>query len=104
MTAVVSASTHADLEQVLIRTDPSLVIVPPRILRRVIKQDRSLGRLGLQVPHYKSYVIERDRLLQIANRDELRLPPERELPGTVILLPVPAAGWLRPRSDEHILL
>ncbi len=96
--------TLVELEGILQRTDPSVLLVPPRILRRVIKQDRGLSGLGLQVPHYKSYVLGRDALLRIADRDELRIAPGRELPETVILLPQPDPSRLRSRSAASILL
>src|SRR5260370_31309471 len=79
----------ADLEPVLLRADPSCLLVPPRILRRVIKKDRGLSGFGLQVPHYKSYVIARDALLAIADRSELEIGPDRTLPDTVLLFPRP---------------
>src|SRR5262249_44147878 len=94
----------ADVEEIVLRTDPALVLVSPRILRRVIKQDRGISSIGMQVPHYKSYVIGRDALLRIAGRDELGLPAGRELPETVVLLPRPYRAWLRSRGPEAILL
>ncbi len=94
----------ADLEPLLLRADPSCLLVPPRILRRVIKKHRSITGVGLQVPHYKSYVLSRDALLAIANRSELEIAADRPLPDTVLLLPrpdsVPAAG---PERDKLLL-
>src|SRR5438045_4417178 len=89
--------TPTDLEQILSRVDPSTLLVPPRILRRVIKKDQGLTGLGLQVPHRKSYVIGRDALLRIADRSELRLAPDRVRPDTLLLLPRPDAGPLASR-------
>src|SRR5437764_12107992 len=83
------ALSAADFEQVLTRTDPSVLLVPPRILRRVIKRDRELTGPGLQVPHRKGYVIGRDALLRIADPGELGLAPDRALPDTLILLQQP---------------
>ena len=93
----------ADLEGIFAQTDPAVLLVPPRILRRVIKQDRGFGGLGMQVPHYKSYVIRRDALLCIADRAELGVPPDRDVSETVILLPQPDAARLRSLSPETIL-
>src|SRR5205085_2830973 len=81
----------------LAAADPAALLVPPRLLRRVIKHDRKITGLGLQVPHRKSYVIGRDALLALADRDELGLEPDRDLPPTVLLLarpePEELAAW-----------
>src|SRR5580704_12712182 len=82
-------SDRDDLEQILLRADASCLLVPPRILRRVIKKDRGLTGVGLQVPHYKSYVITRDALLAIADRAELDIVADRPLPDTLLLFPRP---------------
>src|SRR5438067_11212522 len=76
----------AELRRLLRAADPAALLVPPRLLRRVIKHDRHLPGLGLQVPHRKSYVIGRDALLALAERDELGVPPGRELPPNVVLI------------------
>src|SRR5438094_4540527 len=76
----------AQLEQALLAVDPAVCLLPPRILRRVIKADRRLVGLGLRVPHVKSYVIARDALLKLVTPDELGLAPGRTLPETVVLL------------------
>jgi hypothetical protein len=77
---------RAKLEAILRDADPAVVLVPQRILRRVIKRACSLGGLGLQVPHRKCFVGDRDVLLQIADRTELGVPAGRDLPGTLVLL------------------
>jgi hypothetical protein len=46
-----------------------------------------LTGFGLRVPHRKSYVIDRDKLLAIVDRDELGVGKDYELPEMVILLP-----------------
>jgi hypothetical protein len=84
----------SDLERLLRRVEPAALLVWPRILRRVIKKDRGIGGIGLQVPHRKSYVIERERLLGIADREELGLPADRELPATLLLVPLPSSQEL----------
>src|SRR5262249_42977440 len=77
------------LAAVLRQVDDSVLLVPSRILRRVIKKHRQLGGLGLQVPHRKSYNIDRETLLKIATPSELGLTPDRALPEMVLLLPAP---------------
>jgi hypothetical protein len=81
--------TAAELQRLVTQVEPVALLVPPRILRRVIKKDRELTGPGLQVPHRKSYVVSRDRLLNIVAEDELDLEPSRELPPTLLLLPRP---------------
>ena len=55
----------AELARLLQAADPSVILLPPRTLKRVIKQDRDITGLGLQVPHRKTYVLSRDRLLDV---------------------------------------
>jgi hypothetical protein len=98
---VVSSRELADL---LRQVDPSALLVPPRILRRVIKQDRGLSGLGLQVPHRKSYVIKRDALLQIAGHHELGIPADAPLPETLLLLPEPDPVKLKQRGRGRSLV
>lgn len=51
------------------------LLVPERILRRIVKVDRDLRQLGLQVPHDRCYVVRRDVLLaHIDEADELDIP------------------------------
>lgn len=92
--------TVEELERLLHAADPAVLLVPPRLLRRVIKQDRNLGSIGLQVPHRKSYVLGRERLLRVATPEELALPAGRELPEKVILLgrPLPDTLTQLPRG------
>ncbi len=85
----------AQLQHAVHAADPAVLFVEPRILRRVIKQDRRLTAIGFQVPHAHVYTIERERLLVIADRPELDLSPAAELPPQVILLP-------RPEDDDRV--
>src|SRR5579871_4491151 len=100
----VSPLTRVELQRLLTQADPATLLVPPRILRRVIKKDRDLTGPGLQVPHRKSYVIDRERLLQIADRDELGVESNHDLPATVLLLPRPDRERLAERDRGEILL
>ncbi len=101
--ATVSASelTVASLERLLREADPGVLLVRPRLLQRIIKQDRGLPGLSLQVPHRKTLVIERDRLLEQASLSELELTSSEELPAIVVLVarPTPEKLTRRPRAD-----
>ena len=85
--------TPAELEDAVRSADPTAFLLLPRILRRVIKQDRRLSGFGFSVPHRKSYVIDREPLLEIVEKSELGVEEGCELPPKVILL-----AW--PRSNE----
>src|SRR5262245_59836231 len=78
-----------ELQRRLRQVEPSALLVPARILRRVIKIHKGLGGLGLAVPHRKSYILDRETLLRIASPADLRLSPEETLPATVLLFPRP---------------
>jgi hypothetical protein len=95
--------TVADLDQRLRAADPAALLVPPRLLRRVIKHDRKLTGIGLQVPHRKCYVIGRDALLTLVDRDQLGIEPNCDLPQTVLLLPRPDPERLKTRLAEDVL-
>lgn len=79
----------AELGQLLWAVDPAAVLLAPRLLRRVIKQDRQFTAIGLEVPHRKSYVIGRDALLALTTHAELAINEERALPPVVLLLEQP---------------
>lgn len=82
--------------------DPAVRFVLPRVLRRVIKRDRRIQGALLQVPHRKSLVVERDRLLAHVRREELR-GGGADVPGLVILLPVPTLRQVRSRGRPGCL-
>ncbi len=82
------------IETLVSQAEPRALFVEPRILRRVIIQDRRIPGLGIRVPHSKVYTIERERLLIVADRSELGLSPAEELPRRMILL-------ARPTDDEE---
>lgn len=94
----------ADLEARLREVEKSAILVPPRILRRVIKQDATVRRLGLRVPHRKTYIINREELLLIADPGELDLPPGTRLAETVILIARPLPEHFATRSNHELLL
>src|SRR5688500_8051121 len=92
-----SSIGSGELQRLLTAAEPAALLVPLRLLRRVIKQDRGIAGIGLQVPHRKTYVVGCDVLLAGADREELGIPAGRELPATVILLACPE-NWLASRT------
>jgi hypothetical protein len=93
----------AELQKLLIDVDPGALLMPPRLLRRVIKQDRAIGGVGLQVPHRKSYTIGREALLPIVDRSELGVSEDWPLPAQVVLLACPET-WLATHTREQALV
>jgi hypothetical protein len=96
--------TLAELRSALRQTDPAALLVPPRILRRVIKRDRDLAGIGLQAPHRHCYVIPRDDLLRIAQPDELGLEDGEDPADLALLFPEPPASVLASRPRSLVLL
>src|SRR5579862_1502844 len=94
----------SELERLLKAAEPTALLVPARVLRRVIKQDRGLGGIGLLVPHRKSYVIAREAMLAIADRDELGIAPNYVLPAKLILLVRPEPDRLGKLKTEQTLV
>ncbi len=97
----------AELDQSLRSVDPAVLLVQSRILRRVIKQTCGIGGLGLRVPHRKTFIIDRSRLLSIVEPNELPPgvadPPPHVTPQEILLLlPQPNVEWLRQYSDQQV--
>lgn len=65
--------------------EPRALIVPVRVLRRVVKRHRRLGGFGFRVPHQQCWVIDRSDLLTLV--DAADLPAAETLPETIFLLP-----------------
>jgi hypothetical protein len=102
--AHVGELTLAALERAVCAADPAVILVIPRIVRRVIRQQCELPGLGLKVPHRKSFVIRREPLLQICDRTELGLPDGAELPPQVILIARPDPDKLAAMTPSDVLL
>src|SRR5262249_13820050 len=95
---------NAQLEQALKAVDPAVFVVPPRVLRRIIKQERKVVGIGLRVPHDRSYVTSRDTVLRLADREALGLEPGQELPARVILIARPDSERLATRRPQEVLV
>ncbi|MBN2578765.1 MAG: hypothetical protein JXB10_07205 [Pirellulales bacterium] len=95
--------TREELERILRDLDPAVRLVVPRILRRVIKQDRGLPGFLYRVPHRKSYLISREALLEIVDPEECGWPAEEELPEKVILLTQPDPQRLEEIPRDAVL-
>ncbi len=98
--------TLDQLRKALRKAEPNVILVPQRILRRVIKHDRRMTSLGLQVPHRKTYSLDFNEAVAILERDELGLDfdPDTALNGPVYLLAEPSPKLLEESTTGQILL
>ena len=94
--------TNIELERAVAAVDRSALLVPPRILRRVLRHGRRLSETGLSVPHRKTYCVQRDELAAVVEPDELGRSSFDDLPERIILLarpePEQLAATTRPRT------
>jgi hypothetical protein len=95
--------TQRELDETLRTVDPAVVLVSPRVLRRVIRLDRRITTLGNQVPHGNCYALARDRLFEYVSRLELELNGSRDLPDIILLLERPDPHELETSSAAEVL-
>jgi hypothetical protein len=103
MTTPAASLTASELARLLRAANPGAILLPPRRLRRVIKEDRSISGLGLQVPHQRSYTISRERLLRLMKREELGFAPDQHLPATLLLFTQPELIELENQPRQQVL-
>ncbi len=96
--------TVADLVLILQAVDPAVVLVAPRVLRRVIKIVARVPGLGLQVPHRKSWVCSAKDLAQVLERDEWEGASSATPPDTLILLQRPRPERVARQTRHAVLL
>ncbi|REK08931.1 MAG: hypothetical protein DWQ37_18870 [Planctomycetota bacterium] len=94
----------AALDDALRAADPAVLVVAPRIVRRVIKHDAGIVTIGLRVPHPKTYTIDRETLLEIVDLDELDLPADARIPEQVILIARPTSEMLAELSPQDAVV
>jgi hypothetical protein len=95
--------TLAELQRAIRTAEPRALLVLPRILRRVIKQDRVLTGFAIRAPHRKSYVIDRQSLLNIVEPDEIGIGG-LVLPDKIILIAQPDPRKLLETSPDQALV
>ncbi len=84
----------SDLQHELRQADPAAILVSPRVLDRVIRQEHQLPNVLWRVPHRHCYVVDRHVLFRHVEQDELSLESDRLLPSTVLLLAQPSSEEL----------
>lgn len=95
--------TLAALDEAIRMVEPRARLVASRVLRRVIRLHNRLQGFGFRVPHSKGYVLQREPLLEIADRDELGFGPDEPIPPRVILLERPGADEMA-KTDRDAML
>lgn len=78
-----------DLEQRFREREPSVFFVIPRVLRRVMRHELEITNPWNRVPHRKSYVISRERLLWLVAIDELGVESTALVPDRALLIARP---------------
>jgi hypothetical protein len=96
--------TQAELQKVLRAADPAAVLVSPRILERIIREDCRLPNMHWNIPHYKSYVCDRQMLFRHAEQADLELESDQLLPDTVVLVIRPDAEEFSNLERKRLLL
>jgi len=94
----------SELQHELRTAEPAAILVAPRILERVIRQEQQLPNLLWRIPHRKCYVVDRHVLFRHVEQDELDLESDRLLPSTVILLTQPTSEELGASDSQPLRL
>jgi hypothetical protein len=97
------AAWISDVERSFRVRDPSLFFVLPRVLRRVLRHELEITSPWVRIPHRKSYVIARDRLLWLVAPDELGIESTAQVPDRAILLAQPEEDRWSQFDRERLL-
>ncbi|HVK18303.1 MAG TPA: hypothetical protein VM533_15280 [Fimbriiglobus sp.] len=89
-----------ELSRVLRATDPAAVLVAPVVLERVIQKVTGASWAVWRVPHGRCFLVDRATMYKYVEQDELDLPPDHQLPHTVLLLERPSADRLAGPREE----
>ncbi len=92
-----------DLQQALHKVNPAAVLVSPQVLEKVLQKIHHLPAIPWEVPHRKTYVVDRQDLFLHIEQDDLNLNPDYLLPPTVILLVRPSNEQLLSEKTETLL-
>jgi hypothetical protein len=94
----------SELQQALWEVEHAAVLVPARVLERLIQQHYKLSGLFGQTPHRKGLVIDRTTLFRYVDQDELDLDASRVLPQTLLLLARPSQNTVTSLDRPALLL
>ncbi|MGE3808465.1 MAG: hypothetical protein AB7K24_27695 [Gemmataceae bacterium] len=94
----------AELSLAIQDVDPAVVLVTPRIMRRVLQSEYKVPHLLVHAPHEWCYSFERQVLFRHVEQDELDLEPDRLLPSIVTLMVRPSTEQLQALGKDAVLL
>ena len=95
--------TFAELERDLRERNRAVILLHPRLMRRLIRRIYRLNRTFYGLPHQHSLTIHRDFLRRLLRPSELSVPPA-DLPRTVMILERPSRRALRGRTKRRVLM
>lgn len=91
------------LNTALRATDPAALLVAPWLLHKVLAQDSTLGAAVFTTPRIPAHVIDRQRLLDLAAREELPLDPAPPDLSPLVLLARPDPDILSATPAQTLL-
>lgn len=100
--AAVAESWVTGIERAFRERDPGAFFVLPRVLRRVLRHELEITSPWVRVPHRKTYVVRRDRLVWLVAMDELGAHDEATLPEWVVLIARPEEEQLAKLSATDL--
>jgi hypothetical protein len=87
-----------ELSRLLRASDPAAVTVPQPVLDRVIRQATGLSWAAWTVPHRTCFLVDRFTLFKHVEQHELDVPPDHQLPATVLLISRPPPDQMADRA------
>jgi hypothetical protein len=92
-----------ELSQILREVDPAAVLVPPTALARVVQNVMGITWAVWSIPHSHCLSIDRATLLDYVEQEDLYLPPDHQLPETVLVLERPSNDQLAASKNSELL-
>ncbi len=92
-----------ELSQILRDVDPAAVLVPQTALARVVQNVMGITWAVWSIPHSHCLSIDRATLLDYVEQEELYLPPDHQLPETVLVLERPTNDQLAASKNSELL-
>ncbi|QGJ70137.1 Hypothetical protein PBC10988_18310 [Planctomycetales bacterium 10988] len=100
-----SQRTQESVLRILQEKEPGTILLPSRLLRRVIKIDRQIPGIGMWVPHRQMYSLSRETFLELVDEDEIPAGTNvASLPERILLLEEIDASKLAQVPQADILL
>jgi len=97
MSVTAALADTAELGRIIRAADPSARLVPQRLVRRALRWQYDLRTSGNSLPHDFAFEIDRGELLECM--DAANLDTTEQLPGRVLLLPLPESEDEQPVDE-----